>query len=161
MQQIIQTLLEAARAGTRTAPGRSCPARAVTELLATTGSRTAVQVQTDVDPRLTVGVDAAVLRRLLAPVLDNALRYAHSSVTLRAERQSDAVLLVVEDDGPGVADEDAERVFQPGWRADPDDAHPGGGLGLALTARLAAASAGSVTCRPGPGGRFEITLPPG
>jgi signal transduction histidine kinase len=162
MQKIIETLLEAARAGRRTAPGRCRPAPAVAELLAPAGSPPGVQVSADIDPDLTVGVDAAVLQRLLAPVLDNALRYAHSSVTVHAERASDGVLLVVEDDGPGVAAEDAERVFQPGWRADTDDGHPGGGLGLALTARLVSAAGGSISCRPGQsGGRFEVTLPPG
>ena len=161
MQQIIETLLTSARAGTRSAPGRCRPAEAVAELLAVTASRPGVEISADIDPALTVGVDAAVLQRLLAPLLDNALRYARTSVTVRAERGADGVVLVVEDDGPGVAAEDADRVFRPGWRADPDDEHPGGGLGLALAARLATASAGSVTCRPGAGGRFEIRLPPG
>jgi signal transduction histidine kinase len=162
MQKIIETLLAAARAGTRTAPGRCRPAQTVAELLASTGTRPGVHVSAGIDPDLTVGVDAAVLQRLLAPVLDNALRYARSSVTVTCERSIDRVLLVVEDDGPGVAADDADRVFEPGWRADPADEHPGGGLGLALTSRLAAAAGGSVTCRPGgPGGRFEITLPPG
>jgi signal transduction histidine kinase len=161
MQQIIETLLTSARAGTRSAPGRCRPAEAVAELLAVTASRPGVEISADIDPALTVGVDAAVLQRLLAPLLDNALRYARTSVTVRAERGADGVVLVVEDDGPGVAAEDADRVFRPGWRADPDDEHPGGGLGLALAARLATASAGSVTCRPGAGGRFEIRFPPG
>jgi signal transduction histidine kinase len=162
MQEIIETLLEAARAGTHIAPGRCRPASAVAELLATTGAPPGVQVSADIGPDVTAGVDAAVLQRLLAPVLDNALRYARTSVTVRGERTSAGVLLVVEDDGPGVRPEDAGQVFEPGWRADPDDQHPGGGLGLALTARLAAAAGGAVTCRPaGPGGRFEISLPPG
>jgi signal transduction histidine kinase len=120
-----------------------------------------VRATADIPEDLTAGVDAAVLHRLLAPVLDNALRYARSSVRVTGERREDGVLLVVEDDGPGVAPADADRVFGPGWRADPDDDHPGGGLGLALTARLTSAAGGSVGCRPGPGGRFELTLPPG
>lgn len=108
-----------------------------------------------------------MLQRLLAPLLDNplldnALRYARSSVRLHGERWPAAVVLVVEDDAPGVAAQDAGRVFQPGWRADPDDDHPGGDLGLALTARLVTATGGSITCRPGgDGGRFGSTLPAG
>jgi signal transduction histidine kinase len=94
-------------------------------------------------------------------VLDNALRYAHRSVSVRGEPRPDGVVLVVADDGPGVAAADVDRVFQPGWRATPDDDHPGGGLGLALAARLAVASAGSITAHPGPGGRFDVRLPPG
>jgi signal transduction histidine kinase len=161
MQQIIETLLASARAGIHTAPGRCSPAQAVGELVAATIAPPGVQISVDVDRALTVGVDAPVLQRLLAPVLENALRYAHSSVTVRGSRDSDGVLLGVSDDGPGVAADDADRVFAPGWRGEPDDGHPGGGLGLALAARLATASAGSITCRPGPGGRFELLLPPG
>ena len=94
-------------------------------------------------------------------MLDNALRYARSSVTVRGHRAADGVLLVVEDDGPGVDADATDRVFEPGWRAQPDDDHPGGGLGLALTSRLTTAVGGSITCRPGPGGRFELLLPAG
>jgi len=161
MQQIIGTLLTAARAGTRTAPGRCCAAEAVADLLANLPVRAGLRVVADVDADLVVGVDPAVLRRLLAPVLENGLRYARTTIRVHGERRDDGVRLVVEDDGPGVPSEHAARVFDPGWRADPGDDHPGGGLGLALTARLATAAGGSVTCRAGgPGGRFEITLPP-
>jgi signal transduction histidine kinase len=160
VQQIIETLLRAGRAGVHTAPGRCRPAEAVTDLVAGTDPR--VRLTVDIDPETTVGVDAPVLQRLLAPVLDNAVRYARTSVTVRGARRPEGVVLVVVDDGPGVAACDAGRVFEPGWRATPDDDHPGGGLGLALASRLATACAGSITCRPdGAGGRFEIVLPPG
>jgi signal transduction histidine kinase len=161
MQQILETLLTAARAGTRSAPGRCPAAAAVDELLAGRSPSPGLRVTAAIDPALVAGVDAAVLRRLLAPVLDNALRYARSSVTVRGHRAADGVLLVVEDDGPGVDADATDRVFEPGWRAEPDDDHPGGGLGLALTSRLTTAVGGSITCRPGPGGRFELLLPAG
>jgi signal transduction histidine kinase len=161
VQQIIETLLAAARAGTRTAPGRCSPAQAVGDLVSVTTAPPGVHLAVDLAGAGTVGVDAAVLQRLVAPVLDNALRYARSSVGVRSEPTSEGVLLVVSDDGPGVPAADTARVFDPGWRGDPDDGHPGGGLGLALAARLTTASAGTITCRPGPGGRFEIRLPAG
>jgi signal transduction histidine kinase len=162
MQQIIETLLQAGRAGTRAAPGRCRPAAAVATLLAGTSPPPGLRVAADVDPGLVAGVDAAVLQRLLAPVLDNAVRYARTSVHVHGRRLADGLLLTVDDDGPGVAAEDVAQVFDPGWRADPDDDHPGGGLGLALAQRLATACGGSVTCRArADGGRFEVTLPPG
>jgi signal transduction histidine kinase len=162
MQQIIETLLQAGRAGTRAAPGRCRPADAVADLLAATHPPPGVRIAVDVDPGLVAGVDAAVLQRLLAPVLDNAVRHARSSVQVHGRRSPEEVLLTVDDDGPGVAAEDVGRVFEPGWRADPDDEHPGGGLGLALAQRLATACGGIVTCHARTdGGRFEIVLPPG
>ncbi|MCW2677365.1 MAG: two-component sensor histidine kinase, partial [Modestobacter sp.] len=135
---------------------------AVATLLAGTSPPPGLRVAADVDPGLVAGVDAAVLQRLLAPVLDNAVRYARTSVHVHGRRLADGLLLTVDDDGPGVAAEDVAQVFDPGWRADPDDDHPGGGLGLALAQRLATACGGSVTCRARTdGGRFEVTLPPG
>ncbi|SDX60238.1 Signal transduction histidine kinase [Modestobacter sp. DSM 44400] len=163
MQQIVETLLQAGRAGARTAPGRCRPAEAVATLLAQTGPTgpAGIDVAVDVDPSLVAGVDSAVLQRLLAPMLDNALRYARTQVQVRGSRTPAGVVLVVDDDGPGVAAADTDRVFVPGWRADPADGHPGGGLGLALARRLAMACGGTVTCRPQEGGRFEVTLPLG
>jgi signal transduction histidine kinase len=162
MQQIIETLLQAGRAGTRAAPGRCRPAAAVAAALAASGPPPGLRVSADVDPGLVAGVDAAVLQRLLAPVLDNAARYARTAVHVHGRRLAEGVVLTVDDDGPGVAAGDVTRVFDPGWRADPDDEHPGGGLGLALAQRLATACGGTITCRARvEGGRFEITLPPG
>jgi signal transduction histidine kinase len=166
MQQIIETLLQAGRAGVRTAPGRCRPADAVAALLAANGATAplpaGIDIAVDVDPELVVGVDSAVLQRLLAPVLANALRYARTRVRVHGGRAPAGGVLVVDDDGPGVATSDVDRVFVPGWRADPADDHPGGGLGLALARRLATACGGSITCRSqDAGGRFEITLPLG
>jgi signal transduction histidine kinase len=114
MQQIVGTLLTSARAGSRTPPGRCHPAQPVEALLSTIGTRPGLRASADIDPALVVGVDAAVLRRLLSPVLDNAVRYARSSVSVRGERSGAGVLLVVEDDGPGVSAGDADQVFAPG-----------------------------------------------
>ena len=109
-----------------------------------------------------VGVDAPLLDRLLGPVLDNAVRYAARRVTVTGRVLAGDVELVVADDGPGVPDELAEKVFEAGWRADPRDGHDGAGLGLALVSRLATAARGSVTVGPVEGGAaFVVRLPAG
>jgi signal transduction histidine kinase len=72
------------------------------------------------------------------------------------------VAVTVRDDGPGVAPEDRERIFEPGvrGRSAPDGPSPNGaGLGLSLSRRLARAAGGDVDVGDGPGGCFTIRLP--
>jgi signal transduction histidine kinase len=116
----------------------------------------------DVPSDLVAGVDAAVLDRLLGPVLDNAARYAEQRITVTGRAQAGDVVLTVSDDGPGLPADSASRVFEPGWRGNPADGHDGAGLGLALAVRLATAARGSLTARPeGPGATFDVRLPAG
>lgn len=103
-----------------------------------------------------------MLERVVAPVLDNAVRHAAREVRVEATRDGARLRLVISDDGPGVPAEHRERVFEPGWQADPDDGHDGAGLGLALVRRLAAAAGAEVTvAESGTGARFVIDLPAG
>ncbi|MCX4759914.1 HAMP domain-containing histidine kinase [Streptomyces sp. NBC_01275] len=113
--------------------------------------------------RLEVGVQGALLERIVSPLLANALRYARSGVTVRASRTPGGVRIDVCDDGPGVPPAFAEQLFQPGRRAEPDDGHGGAGLGLPLARRLARSVGGEVSHDAGhtPGARFRVTLPAG
>jgi signal transduction histidine kinase len=90
-------------------------------------------------------IDAAVagdedaLRELVWIVLDNAIRYAHSTITVALEVDSGWARLMVGDDGPGIAVADRERVFERFYKADAaraiSGAEPGGhgaGLGLSI-----------------------------
>ena len=63
---------------------------------------------------VTVGVDAAVLERILAPLLDNARRYARTAVRVDATRAGSTVHIDVTDDGPGVPDSDARTGLRTG-----------------------------------------------
>ena len=85
-------------------------------------------------------------------------------VLLRALRDADHVLFVVEDEGPGVAPGDADRIFEPFYRgrAVPDGVR-GTGLGLSIARQLAEAQHGSLTYAPreGGGSRFVLSVPLG
>jgi two-component system OmpR family sensor kinase len=74
-----------------------------------------------------------------------------------------AVVLDVEDDGPGMTTEQAQRVFERFYRADQarNRASGGTGLGLAIVAGLVAAHGGTVSVRtaPGEGADFQVKLP--
>ncbi len=109
-------------------------------------------------PGLVVAAPQDVVLRALAPVVDNAVRYATARVVLRARPDGDLVVIEVEDDGPGVPGPDADAVFAPGARA-PDS--PGAGLGLPLARRVARAAGGDVRLLPGRPTRVVLTLPAG
>jgi signal transduction histidine kinase len=156
MRQICDTLLAEARNRGTGLPGRCLLSALTGELAARWPEDTArlrvVPPQTD----LVAGASPEILERILAPLLDNARRYASTTVTVRCEP---GVRIGVSDDGPGVASAIRDRLFEPGFRADPGDGHQGAGLGLALARRLARSAGGDLIFDGKTG--FVVTLPPG
>jgi signal transduction histidine kinase len=102
--------------------------------------------------------DPEVVRRALAPLLENAHRHASSRVELVLSASGGRVRVAVRDDGPGVPVALGERAFDPGVRGDGEN-DGGAGLGLALARRLARSCGGDVTLGDGPGGCFVLDLP--
>ena len=113
--------------------------------------------------RLGVGVDREIVTRILAPIIDNAVRYAASTVRLGAYRSGSDVVVVIGNDGHPLAPELVEQIFVPGFRApSPENDHQGAGLGLALAQRLARAADGGISVRIiDDCTTFEVTLPAG
>jgi signal transduction histidine kinase len=99
-----------------------------------------------------------VVRRALAPLIDNARRYARERVVLELSAGDGRVRVAVRDDGPGLEPALADRAFDPGMRGDRDSGN-GAGLGLPLARRMARSCGGDVTSGPGPGGCFVLELP--
>lgn len=102
------------------------------------------------------------LRRAVSNLIGNALRYGHSvEVTVIA---LDGVRILVEDQGPGIPDDQLERVMQPFQRLDPSRSRDtgGAGLGLHITRSLLAAQGGTLSLanRPTGGLRAEVRLSP-
>jgi signal transduction histidine kinase len=107
-----------------------------------------------------VDVDADFAARILAPVVENGLRYGRSQVRVAVARDGAAARFTITDDGPGVTAAEAEDVFAPGARGSAADGSRGAGLGLALARRLARSAGGDVVAEPGAGGgRFDVRLP--
>jgi signal transduction histidine kinase len=88
------------------------------------------------------------------PLLENAALHGAGTPRLEVESAPRHLVLSVVDDGPGVAPDELERVFEPG-RSSRD----GSGLGLPLARRMASAAGARLEARPGPGGRFELRIP--
>src|SRR3954463_7556416 len=105
MRRILETLMAAARAETAARAGRSALAPTLAGLAGDCEGPLAERgVTLEVAPAtgLEVGADAAVVERVIAPLLDNAGRHAKTRVTIGAGRSSGRVLVHVHDDGPGI-----------------------------------------------------------
>ena len=115
------------------------------------------------DPRPTeLSGDPLRLRQLVTILVDNAVGHSPEGATVSVVvRPGEAFAsLVVEDDGPGIREDDLDRVFERFWRA--DDAPSGGtGLGLAIAAWIVERHGGTIRAgnRPEGGARFEARLP--
>jgi signal transduction histidine kinase len=114
-------------------------------------------------------VDAAAFRQILLNLLDNAVKYgpAGQTVLVGLERQLDTVRLTVEDEGPGVAPADRQRIWAPFVRLpSPRNRVAGSGIGLAVVNDLVAQHGGRTWVEEGArggggGARFVVELPTG
>ena len=105
------------------------------------------------EPSRLVDVDPDGLREVVANLLDNARRHARSRITVTVTSRSPDIELRVEDDGPGVVVEDAERVFE---RFVSLDGQGGSGLGLPIVRGIARSYGGKATYEDG---AFIVSLP--
>lgn len=111
----------------------------------------------------TVEADPRLLARALSNLLRNAQKYAGATIRLSAAREAGKLLIAVEDDGPGIPEEERERIFEPFYRLDRsrDRATGGFGLGLAIARKAVLLHGGNVTVDQSAlgGARFTLTLP--
>jgi signal transduction histidine kinase len=118
-----------------------------------------VDIDVDVEPSLWVRGSEGALARVVRNLLGNAAKYGAGSVTVRAAKDEDCVVLEVRDNGPGIRAEDVERVFDRFWRSAEAKSRSGSGLGLSIVKAAVTAHGGSVRAFPGPGGRVVVKLP--
>jgi two-component system sensor histidine kinase KdpD len=104
--------------------------------------------------------DPALLERVLANLMANAVRYSPpgEKVLVTASRHAAHVEVRVADHGPGIPREAYEQVFLPFQRLGDRDNHAGVGLGLALSRGLAEAMGGALTPDRTPGGGLTMIL---
>jgi two-component system OmpR family sensor kinase len=106
--------------------------------------------------------DEDLLVAAVEHLVDNALKYAPagSDIELSVREHEGLVMVAVKDEGPGLDDDERERVFEPFVRGRQAGAVDGSGLGLTLVRRIAEGHGGSVRAeKDGRGTRFEIRLP--
>jgi two-component system sensor histidine kinase BaeS len=128
-------------------------------------SSLSVEVQVPEAGMAPMTADPDRLAQLLANLIENAITFARTTVTvtLGADPPGDGCRITVDDDGPGIAPGDLTRVFERFYRADRGpNRQVGSGLGLAIVAELAAAMGAGVRAEsplgPDGGSRFVVTM---
>lgn len=111
-----------------------------------------------------VSADPDRLAQAVANLLENALKFASSSITVTYGAGATGPEIVVADDGPGIASDELDRVFERLYVTEqrPQRREVGSGLGLAIVKELVEAMGGSVRALPRPSGgtQFLVTLRP-
>jgi signal transduction histidine kinase len=100
----------------------------------------------------TVAGDEDAVRQLMWILLDNAFRHARSRVAVKLATEGEWARVTVSDDGPGIAPEDRERVFERFFRADKARHEPGAGLGLSIARWIVEQHRGRILAGEAPGG---------
>lgn len=101
------------------------------------------------------------VRQVIRNLISNAFRYGGDNITLRLSNDETTSRVQVTDDGPGIPEQDRERIFQPYQRAHNSPGRTGSlGLGLAISRQLARLMGGDLTYRhQGGESIFELSVP--
>jgi signal transduction histidine kinase len=116
------------------------------------------------DPCCVINGDARMLQRMVANLLDNAIRYTPQGgqidITVQPTPGGD-VAVIFQDTGIGIRAADLPRIFERFFRCDPSRSASGTGLGLSLAQAVAMAHGGEITVQsePGQGSTFQVLLP--
>jgi len=171
MAQLVDELLLLARSdeGQLAAASEACDLLAVAQYVVASGDRAAGPPAPPVPPVVGVNgestpvlVPEAYLERIVGNLVDNARRFAFSRVDVVVRQNGKNAILEVRDDGPGVAPEERDRVFERFVRLDEarDRENGGFGLGLAIVGDLCRAYGGTIEVDDGdPGAVFRAQWP--
>jgi two-component system sensor histidine kinase KdpD len=165
LKRLVENLLDLSRLQAHAAETRPTlwPAdELVSQAVEEVGGAERVVVVTSPDLPL-VRVDAAQIQRALVNLLENALRLSPRTepVHVRVTATRKEALIRVTDHGPGIPEDEHERIFEPFHRVAGQADEPGAGLGLAIARGFAEANGGRVwlESREGQGASFVVALP--
>ena len=121
-------------------------------------------VRVQVPRELEARADAAVLRKVICNLLENAAKYskAGAPITISGEARGETVVLSVADQGVGIDESEQTLIFERFYRARAQaEGTPGTGMGLAISRAITEAHGGTiaVTSQPGQGSVFSVTIP--
>lgn len=133
------------------------------ELFGPSAEDRGIELSCEIEPGCRIRGNMQLLQRMLANLLDNALKYTGPGkpVNIDVHSADRAILVSVRDAGTGIAEQDQARIFDRFFRSDQSRSETGFGLGLSLARAVARAHGGEihVSSIPGNGSEFTVTLP--
>ena len=122
-----------------------------------------MEMETDIEPGIECSINASLISRLIYNLLQNAYRYGKENghIRLALRREDGSAVLSVRDDGPGIAPEDLDRIWQRFWQGDESRGAGGSGLGLSMVKEIAELHGGRAWAEsePGRGSEFFVSIP--
>lgn len=122
-----------------------------------------MHMDTEIEEGIMCSFNASLMSRVIYNLLQNAYKYGRENgyVRLSLRRDGGNALLSVMDNGPGIAPENMDRIWQRFWQADESRGSGGSGLGLAMVKEIAELHGGSVWAEstPGKGSEFYFSIP--
>jgi signal transduction histidine kinase len=143
------------------------PQKLLNDLQATylhSASQKNVKIQLDVASDMPMlNIDPGRMTQVLTNILDNALRHSPEGgqINLSAQKVEEGIELTIQDSGPGVKGEDANRIFERFYRTDSArhrDENGGSGLGLAIAKSIVQAHNGQIWAESVPGNGLTVTI---
>lgn len=146
MDAMISATLAFVRDTTRAGPREKLELSSLVDSILDEAAETGSDATALPSDRLVVEGDPVALRRLVGNLVENALKYGQR-VRGRVFAEDGCAIVEIEDDGPGVATEEIERLFEPFYRGEPSRSREtgGAGLGLAVVRSIARGHGGDVT----------------
>lgn len=138
----------------------------VAELYTPVAEDEGIEVTTDIAEGVTLRANRELIGQAMVNLLENAMKYAKpedgtaGKIAVNLKREGGSVVIVVADNGPGIAEADRQRVLERFVRLEKSRSEPGSGLGLALVNAVARLHAGSFRIEDnGPGVRAVLNVP--
>ena len=119
----------------------------------------AITVTQNFEPGLTAACEQQDFEELAGNLIDNAFKWARSTVAVRTSTANGKIIITISDDGPGIPQAEFERVLRPGQRL--DETVPGHGFGLSVAQELVSLYGGTLRLKSDhvPGAEVVVELP--
>lgn len=162
MEAMVAAALGFVHDATHTAERTKLELASLVESVIDEAAETGADAAIESDQRLIVEGDPLALKRMVANLVDNAVKYGRQARG-RVFAENGAAIIEIDDEGPGIAEAEMERVFDPFYRAEPSRSRETGGtgLGLAVVRSIARQHGGEVTLKNRDGGGLtaRVSLP--